>query len=80
MFIDCCDGSDEWENNLKNDSFCDNTCGDLGRAAREAAEREQRVFTAGNEIRSQLIARGKKLRLEKEVNDFNLKKFYFILI
>lgn len=72
MFIDCCDGSDEWENNLKNGSSCENTCRKLGLAAREEAERELRVFKAGQEIRTQLIAKGKQLRLEKQVNYFIL--------
>lgn len=65
--IDCCDGSDEWANNLRTGT-CDNTCEELGRAAREEAERVQKIFMAGHEIRAQLIAKGKELRLEKQVN------------
>jgi len=47
---------------------CENTCEELGRAAREEAERVQKIFVAGHEIRAQLIAKGKELRLEKQVN------------
>jgi len=65
--VDCCDGSDEWANNLRKGT-CDNTCEELGRAAREEAERVQKIFMAGHEIRAQLIAKGKELRLEKQVN------------
>lgn len=63
--IDCCDGSDEWAN-LKKDT-CENTCEELGRAAREEAERVQKIYMAGYEIRVQLIAKGKELRLQKQV-------------
>ncbi|XP_022181844.1 glucosidase 2 subunit beta-like [Myzus persicae] len=62
---DCCDGSDEWANSLMKGT-CDNTCEELGRAAREEAERVQKIFMAGHEIRAQLIAKGKELRLEKQ--------------
>lgn len=47
---------------------CENTCEELGRAAREEAERVQKIFTAGHEIRAQLVSKGKELRLEKQVN------------
>lgn len=50
---------------------CENTCEELGRAAKEEAERVQKIYMAGHEIRSQLIAKGKDLRLEKQVNCFN---------
>lgn len=65
--IDCCDGSDEWANIVKKGT-CENTCEELGRAAREEAERVHKIYTAGHEIRAQLIAKGKELRLEKQVN------------
>lgn len=64
---DCCDGSDEWANNLRV-GICENSCEELGKAAREEAERVQKIFMAGHEIRAQLISRGKELRLEKQVN------------
>lgn len=66
--IDCCDSSDEWAKNNIKKGTCENTCEELGRAAREEAERVQKIYMAGYEIRAQLIAKGKELRLEKQVN------------
>lgn len=65
---DCCDGSDEWSNTTVRKNACENTCEELGKAAREEAERVQKIFTVGHEIRAQLIVKGKELRLEKQVN------------
>lgn len=62
---DCCDGSDEWANNVRKGT-CENTCEELGRAAKEEAERVQQIFIAGYEIRAQLIAKGKELRQDKQ--------------
>uniref|UniRef100_A0A2S2Q9G1 Glucosidase 2 subunit beta n=1 Tax=Sipha flava TaxID=143950 RepID=A0A2S2Q9G1_9HEMI len=62
---DCCDGSDEWANNNRKGT-CENTCEELGRAAREEEERLQKIFMAGHEIRAQLIVKGKELRMEKQ--------------
>lgn len=56
---------------------CDNTCEELGRAAREEAERVQQMYTAGHEIRAQLIAKGKELRLEKKVIIYFILGFIF---
>lgn len=67
FLTDCCDGSDEWAHTIRKGT-CDNTCQELGKAARDEAERVQKVFMAGYEIRAQLIAKGKELRLEKQVN------------
>lgn len=39
---DCCDGTDEWENNT-----CQNTCDEMGRAAREERERMQAIMKQG---------------------------------
>lgn len=69
--IDCCDGSDEWANIIRKGTSCENTCEELGRAAKEEAERVQKMYTAGHEVRAQLIAKGKELRLEKQVNCIN---------
>ncbi|XP_050423739.1 glucosidase 2 subunit beta-like [Adelges cooleyi] len=59
---DCCDGSDEW---IKQ-STCSSTCEELGRAAKEEAERVHQLYVAGYEIREQLIAKGKELKAEKQ--------------
>lgn len=74
--IDCCDGSDEWATNVRNGA-CENTCEELGRAAREEEERLQKIYLAGHEIRAQLIAKGKELRLEKQVHYFLKINFIF---
>lgn len=63
---------------MKTDS-CENTCEELGRAAREEAERVQKIYTAGYEIRAQLIVKGKELRQEKQVNYYLKKKMMFYL-
>ena len=39
---DCCDGTDEWEINS-----CENTCDEMGRAAREERERMQTIMKEG---------------------------------
>ncbi|XP_050524060.1 glucosidase 2 subunit beta [Daktulosphaira vitifoliae] len=62
---DCCDGSDEW-GTTKNISPCINTCEELGRAAREEAERVQQMIVAGNEIREQFILKAKEQKTEKQ--------------
>jgi len=59
---------------MKKDA-CENTCEELGRAAREEAERVQKIYTAGYEIRAQLIAKGKELRLQKQVL-YSLKNMF----
>ena len=73
---DCCDGSDEWAGPLS----CPNTCSEMGRAAREAAEARTKVIQEGlnkrqvmvQEARSQLEE--KRLRLqEKEVRKSELE-------
>jgi protein kinase C substrate 80K-H len=75
--IDCCDGSDEWANNNRKGT-CENTCEELGRAAREEEERLQKIFMAGHEIRAQLIVKGKELRMEKQVHFLkNIFSFVF---
>lgn len=63
---------------MKTDS-CENTCEELGRAAKEEAERVQKIYTAGYEIRAQLIVKGKELRQEKQVNYYLKKKMMFYL-
>ena len=73
---DCCDGSDEWTGRVS----CPNTCSEMGRAAREAAEARTKVIQEGlnkrqvmvEEARTQL--QEKKLRLqEKEARKSELE-------
>jgi len=58
---DCCDGSDEWETG----SSCANTCYEMGRAAREAAEAMAKVAREGIAIRSGMVEEAKRLQEEK---------------
>lgn len=58
-------------------NICENTCEELGRAAKEEAERIQQMFTAGYDIRETLIAKGKIVQMEKQVT-FLKKKIFFL--
>ena len=73
---DCCDGSDEWAGKVT----CSNTCSELGRAAREAAEARIRVIQEGLNKRQVMVQEArhqleeKKLRLqEKEAKKLELE-------
>jgi len=61
-------------------NICENTCEELGRAAKEEAERIQQMFTAGYDIRETLIAKGKIVQMEKQVTFLKKKFFFFNLI
>jgi len=58
---DCCDGSDEWEG--KNE--CSNTCDELGRAAREAAEAANRMAIEGYKVKKSMMNEAKVMLDEK---------------
>merc|ERR1712013_890723 len=60
---DCCDGSDEWESKVT----CHNTCQEMGRAAREAAEAANRVALEGFKIRQSMVNEAKVMLDEKTV-------------
>ncbi|CAJ0570386.1 unnamed protein product, partial [Mesorhabditis spiculigera] len=60
---DCCDGSDEWGSNVK----CSNICNELGRAAREEAERRAEIARKGWAVRSEMARQGQDLKTESEV-------------
>lgn len=51
---DCCDGSDEYDSG-KN---CVNNCLELGKSAREEAQRMAELIKAGKELRQQLSQKG----------------------
>ena len=59
---DCCDGTDEYNGLV----LCENTCEEAGRAAREEAERLQRVWEQGFAKRQELITQGQQGKQEKE--------------
>lgn len=58
---DCCDGSDEWETG----SNCENTCSELGREAREAAEAQYRAAIHGFNVRRSMVDEAKRIQEEK---------------
>jgi len=58
---DCCDGTDE-----SGDVGCPNTCDELGRAAREAAEQATRLAKDGYQKRLEMSQQGKATRQAKE--------------
>lgn len=58
---DCCDGSDE-----SGTKSCPNTCEEMGRAAREEAERQAKLAKEGYQKRLDLVSKGKSYRKEKE--------------
>jgi len=58
---DCCDGTDEWETG----AACENTCNELGRAAREAREAELKAALEGFNIRRGMVEEAKRIREEK---------------
>lgn len=51
---DCCDGTDEYVNDLN----CPNTCVELGRTAREEAQRRAELIKAGKQMRQEYIQKG----------------------
>jgi len=69
---DCCDGSDEWESKVT----CQNTCQEMGRAAREAAEAANRVALEGFKIRQSMVNEAKVMLDEKmvKVQELEAKK------
>lgn len=56
---DCCDGSDEYGNNNVN---CVNNCYELGRTAREEAQRQAELVKVGNQMRLEYSQKGKYLK------------------
>lgn len=51
---DCCDGSDEYAGRVR----CVNNCQELGRSAREEAQRQAELVRAGSQIRAELGQKG----------------------
>jgi len=66
---DCCDGSDEWERDIA----CPNTCHEMGRAAREAAEAHAKLAMEGLSIRQTMVEEAKRLQQEK-VSELSTKE------
>lgn len=51
---DCCDGTDEYGN----DAHCMNNCIELGKSAREEAQRKAELIKAGKQMRAEFIQKG----------------------
>lgn len=60
---DCCDGSDEYSSNKQ----CVNNCHDLGREARLEAQKAEELKKEGNKIRLEMVAKGKQIKSEEQV-------------
>lgn len=65
--IDCCDGSDEWANKVRNGA-CENTCKELGVTAKKELNKVGNLYSRGFEIRAQIISQGKYLLSKKRVS------------
>ncbi|CAG9853820.1 unnamed protein product [Phyllotreta striolata] len=67
---DCCDGTDEYAS----ETSCHNNCIELGRSAREAAQRRAELIKAGKQLRAELSQKGILLKQEKQVKLTELQK------
>lgn len=68
---DCCDASDEYANSNVN---CESNCNELGRSAREEAQKQAELLKAGKQIRAELVQRGAQLKQEKKEKLSELEK------
>lgn len=74
-FLDCCDATDEFNGNEKiGGGFCTNTCLEMGRAAREEAQRLAEVQKKGAELRREMAKKAANLKAEKSERLTQLKK------
>ncbi|XP_056632366.1 glucosidase 2 subunit beta-like [Diorhabda sublineata] len=67
---DCCDGTDEYAT----ETSCQNNCIELGRSAREAAQKKADLIKAGKQIRAEMGQKGVQLKQEKQMKLADLKK------
>lgn len=68
---DCCDASDEYANES---SKCSNNCLELGRSAREEAQRKAQLLKAGKQLRVELSQQGVQLKQERKEKLAELQK------
>lgn len=59
---DCCDASDEFANSH---AKCVNNCAEMGRSAREEAQKKAELIRAGKQLRAELTQHGVQLKEEK---------------
>lgn len=73
VFLDCCDGSDEWSSSSK--ANCINNCLELGEVSREEFRKQQEILRQGNEIRENYVkeASDKKLNIDQQLNQLKQK-------
>lgn len=68
---DCCDASDEYANGH---TKCVNNCAELGRSAREEAQKKADLIRAGKQLRAELAQHGAQLKEEKKEKLAELQK------
>ncbi|KAF4526121.1 hypothetical protein B566_EDAN007615 [Ephemera danica] len=72
---DCCDASDEFDNKEKRGGgTCTNTCMEMGRAAREKAQRLAELQRHGAETRREMARRGREMQAERSDRLTQLRK------
>lgn len=69
---DCCDGSDEY--NSKSGVKCENTCLEMGREETEKTRARQELLKKGGLIKSEMVMRGKALKVERGAKLLELEK------
>ncbi|EEZ98119.2 glucosidase 2 subunit beta [Tribolium castaneum] len=69
---DCCDGSDEYAGNTV--TTCPNICLQLGRHAREEAQKLAEIIKAGKQLKAELSQKGLRLKEEKKEKLVELQK------
>lgn len=67
---DCCDGSDEYNSSAD----CINYCVELGKQAKEAAQKQQELFEKGYTLWQQYTVQGKQIKENNKAKLENLKK------
>lgn len=67
---DCCDGTDEYNSRTR----CDNTCREMGRAAREEAERVKKLIEEGFEIQKEYCQLGNDAKQQNQARLADLEK------
>lgn len=67
---DCCDGTDEYASG----ATCRNNCIELGRSAREEAQRRAELIKAGKELKTEYSQKGIQMKQEKHAKLSELQK------
>lgn len=67
---DCCDATDEYASGMK----CVNNCNDLGKTAREEAQRRAELLKVGKQLRAQLSEKGIQMKHEMKEKLVEIQK------